>query len=179
MQLIVVHGPMASGKLTTARRLAAMTGLPLFHNHLVVDAVMSVFPFGSDGFIRLRDKFWLATFEAATQADRSLIFTFAPEPTVPRDFFARVERAVHGHGGTVVFAELQVSEEEQVARLGNADRRAYGKLVDVAVLHQIRSQTRLAEPFPVPESRVVIDTTTSPPVESAALIADALGLPSV
>jgi cytidylate kinase len=38
MRLIFLHGPAASGKLTVARAIAARTGLPVFHNHLAVDA---------------------------------------------------------------------------------------------------------------------------------------------
>ena len=57
MKLIFIHGPVASGKLTIARALAALTGLAVFHNHLVVDAVAAVFPFGSEPFIRLREQF--------------------------------------------------------------------------------------------------------------------------
>ena len=48
MQLIFIYGQVAAGKLTVARALAARTGLALFHNHLVVDAVAAVFPFGSE-----------------------------------------------------------------------------------------------------------------------------------
>lgn len=58
MQLIFLYGPMAAGKLTVARELAARTGFALFHNHLLVDAVAAVFPFGSPSFVRLREQFW-------------------------------------------------------------------------------------------------------------------------
>lgn len=47
MRLVFIHGPAASGKLTVAKELAALTGYPLFHNHLIVDALLAVFPFGS------------------------------------------------------------------------------------------------------------------------------------
>jgi hypothetical protein len=43
VQFIFIYGQLASGKLTVARELAARTGVALFHNHLVVDAVGSVF----------------------------------------------------------------------------------------------------------------------------------------
>ena len=56
MILVFLYGPVASGKLTIARELAARTGFALFHNHLVVDAVMAVFPFGSESFVRLRER---------------------------------------------------------------------------------------------------------------------------
>ncbi|MEM6376506.1 MAG: shikimate kinase, partial [Pseudomonadota bacterium] len=77
MHLLFLYGPPASGKYTIARIIAEQTGLPLFHNHLIVDAVAAVFPFGSANFIRLREQFWLETLSAAIEDDRSLIFTFA------------------------------------------------------------------------------------------------------
>ena len=55
MRLIFVYGMPASGKLTVARELAELTGYKLFHNHLVVDLLLSVFAFGSDGFVELRN----------------------------------------------------------------------------------------------------------------------------
>ena len=86
MKLVFLHGPAASGKLTIARQLGAQTSLPVFHNHLIVDAVASVFPFGSERFVKLREQFWLAMFREAAEAGRSIIFTFAPEASVAPDF---------------------------------------------------------------------------------------------
>lgn len=56
MKLIFLYGPPAAGKLTIARALAVITGFAVFHNHLVVDAVESIFPFGSERFTRLREQ---------------------------------------------------------------------------------------------------------------------------
>ncbi len=50
--LVFIYGPAAAVKLTTARALGRLTGLPVFHNHLVVNAVVAVFPFGSREFVR-------------------------------------------------------------------------------------------------------------------------------
>ena len=58
MKLVFIYGPPAAGKLTIARKVAEKAGLALFHNHLIVDAVGAVFPFGSEHFKRLREKFW-------------------------------------------------------------------------------------------------------------------------
>jgi hypothetical protein len=101
MRLIFLYGPPASGKLTIGRLLAERTELPLFHNHLIVDAVAAVFPFGSDEFVRLRENFWLQIIVSAARAGQSLIFTFAPEPTVAADFAGRVTHAVQEAGGGV------------------------------------------------------------------------------
>jgi hypothetical protein len=106
MQLIFIYGQVASGKLTVARELAARTGVALFHNHLVVDAVGAVFPFGTETFSRLREQFWMTVFDEAAKHGRSLIFTFAPEPTVARDFPDRVRAIIESRGGEVIFVHF-------------------------------------------------------------------------
>src|SRR3546814_10377334 len=90
VRLVFIHGAAASGKLTVARELAALTGLPLFHNHLVVDALIAEFPFGSPGFVFLRETMWKHVIRAAADEGRSLIFTFHPEAKVAPDFPGRV-----------------------------------------------------------------------------------------
>jgi hypothetical protein len=71
MELVFIHGPAAAGKLTVARELRALTGLGVFHNQLVVDALTPVFEFGSPEFVKLREEMWLAVFREATRAGRS------------------------------------------------------------------------------------------------------------
>lgn len=90
MELVFLHGAAASGKLSTARALERLLGYPVFHNHLVVDTLTTVFPFGSEPFVRLREEFWLQVFSAAAHTGRSLTFTFAPEATVRPGFPAQV-----------------------------------------------------------------------------------------
>ncbi|WP_210480969.1 hypothetical protein [Naasia sp. SYSU D00948] len=176
MELVFLQGPAASGKLTTARALAESTGFALFHNHLVVDTLLAVFPFGSAPFVRLRDRFWISTLTEAALAGRSLVFTFTPEPTVPADFPSRARRAVEDNGGRVVFVELTVSEAEQEARIENPDRAAYRKLASVETLRRIRATgdgwTR-REPIPTDLS---IATDSSAPADSARAIVAAFGL---
>src|SRR3712207_3433388 len=97
MDLVFLHGPAAAGKLTVARELGRLTGLPVFHNHLVVDLLLEVFAFGSPEFVALREQFWLATFRAAAASGRSLIFTFTPEGTVKPGFPQRAVETVEAH----------------------------------------------------------------------------------
>ena len=176
MRLVFIYGPAASGKLTVARELAALTGLPVFHNHLVVDAVLAVFPFGDPAFVRLREKIWMAMFVEAAGAGRSLIFTFAPEPTVDREFPQRVRAVWQGQGGRIDFVRLAVGHEVQDARIADASRKAFGKLTDVALLRQLRPQFEACDAMmPVPS--VAIDTGTTAADEAARLIAEALALP--
>lgn len=169
MRLVFLYGPPASGKLTVARLVVERMGYALFHNHLVVDAVAAVFPFGSEAFVRLREQFWLDTFAAAAANDRSLVFTFAPEPTVAADFPERVQRLVTAAGGEVVFAALDVSAEEQERRVDAPSRKAFGKLRSAEPLRSLREGMHAAmEAMPVPALR--IDTEALPPEAAAEAI---------
>src|SRR5688572_4139600 len=125
MQLVFIYGQVASGKLTVARELAELTGLALFHNHLVVDAVGAVFPFGSEPFVRLREELWLRVIEEAARTGASLIFTFAPEPTVDPGFPDRTRDIVARAGGSTLFVALEVAPAEQERRLADPGRGAF------------------------------------------------------
>jgi hypothetical protein len=175
MNLIFIYGGAAAGKLTVARELAALTGLKLFHNHLIVDAVAAVFPFASEPFVLLREQFWLATFRAAAEAGQSLIFTFAPEASVAADFSERVRALVESCGGEVVFVRLVVAPEEQERRIDNASRGEFGKLRSLELLRQLRAEFDACEAA-MPPAAVTIDTGLVGPVEAAGVIARALGL---
>ena len=175
MKLVFIFGPAASGKLTVARELSALTGLPLFHNHLVVDAVMAVFPFGDPSFVRLRERMWMDMFEAAAKAKRSLIFTFAPEPSVAEDFPERVRRLVAAHGGETAFVRLEVAPHIQEARIGDDSRRKFGKLVSLDLLRELRPAFEACEAR-MPRAAVTIDTGPVSPREAALRIAETLGL---
>lgn len=170
VQLIFIYGPVAAGKLTVGRALARLIGRPLFHNHLVVDAVAAVFPFGSPDFCCLRDEFWMRTFETAAAAGRSLIFTFAPEPTVDPDFAARVQAVVERAGGSVLFVALRIDPEDQRARLTDPGRAEFGKLRSVALLETLRDDCdRCLQAMP--PAALTIDTTRMSPADAADAIA--------
>lgn len=169
MQLIFIYGPVASGKLTIARELAARTGLALFHNHLVVDAVSAVFPFGSEAFTHLREQFWMAILDEAASQGRSLIFTFAPEPTVAPDFPDRVRKLIEEKGGQTVFVALNLSHAEQERRLVQEDRAAFGKMRDLPLLRELRPHfdaSMAAMPLP----SLALDVNALAPSESAEAI---------
>lgn len=169
MELIFLHGAAASGKLTIARALENLLGYPVFHNHLVVDALTTVFPFGSEPFVRLREEFWLQVFTDSARINRSFTFTFAPEATVLPGFPARARARVETSGGRVYFVRLLVSASEQDRRIGNEDRKQFHKLSDLNTLRRLRNDRHGIEEPPVD---LEVDTETTSAEESAALIAD-------
>ena len=169
MKLVFIYGPPAAGKLTIARKVAEQTGLALFHNHLIVDAVGAVFPFGSPHFKRLREKFWFETFEAAVDEGQSLIFTFLPEDTVDPTFAARVIDLVAAHQGDVLAVRLDASRETQLARIDRQSRSEFGKLRDADLLKANFDQfERSLSNMPKPD--LIIDTDAIEPDAAANLI---------
>jgi hypothetical protein len=159
MRLVFLYGPPAGGKLTVGTEVARRSGYALFHNHLVTDALLAVFRFGSPEFVALREKFWIETIEAAAQSGRSLVFTFCPEPTVAAGFPERVEAVVRQAGGAVTFVRLEVSAEEQERRLVSPSRKGT-KLKRVEVLRAWREDFAAAMAG-MPEPALSIDTTAT------------------
>ncbi|QGP79981.1 shikimate kinase [Sphingobium sp. CAP-1] len=167
--LTFLYGPAAAGKLTVARIVAARTGHSLFHNHLIVDAVAALFPFASPAFVRLRERFWIDAMLAAIGAGQSLIFTFAPEPSVAPDFPQRLRAQVEAAGGRVKFVALTVAPDVQDARIADPGRAAFGKLRDVALLRAIRTECdRCMTAMPVP--MLSLDTGLFTPDQAAERI---------
>lgn len=173
MVVVFLHGPAASGKHTIGSRLAAKTGLPLFHNHLTVDLVKALFDFGSAPFVNLRAGIWRASFAEAVASGRSFIFTFHPEATVDPALIGELVRLVGDAGGRVHFVELLCSATAVRARLPSESRTRFGKLVDPALYATLERDGAFRFP-PLPEPLLRIDTERLSPEESASRIAEAL-----
>jgi tRNA uridine 5-carbamoylmethylation protein Kti12 len=50
MKLVFIYGPPAAGKLTVATELSRLTGFKLFHNHVSIQFVESLFEYGTRTF---------------------------------------------------------------------------------------------------------------------------------
>lgn len=175
--LVFLHGPVGAGKLTIARELAALTGFALFHNHLVVDTLLALFPFGSPAFVRHRERLWLELMPEAIGAGRSLIFTFAPEKTVSNVFPTALSHHISMVGGRVRFAAVTCAETEIERRLSEPSRQGTGKLTDLGLYRRLKGEKTFA--YPPPPAEVTVDSTTTPPRAAAALIAAHLSLPVI
>jgi hypothetical protein len=157
MKLIFLYGQPATGKLTVAKELAALTGYKLFHNHLAVDLLLSVFTNACEAKIP------------------GLIFTFAPETTVRPEFIPNVLRTHNAHGGELNFVELTCPLDEQKRRMASESRAQYRKLTDLALFEQLNSAGVFStEHMPVPA--LSIDTSLLSPIEAAETIVRELKL---
>ena len=176
--LIYIYGPPAVGKLTVAERLSELTGFPVFHNHLTVNAVRPVFAFGSLPFSNAVRKMRHAVFEVAAGAGISLIFTnnSAWSQPDPRGRFeaaaANARRIMESGGGRAVFVRLTASPSALEERLANESRQAHDKLVDVVRLRELLAGL---DASPLHPDDLTIDTGQLSPDEAARAIAAALG----
>ena len=176
MKLIFIYGLPATGKLTIAQELVAITGYKLFHNHLVVDMLLSVFEFGSPEFVALREEIWLSVFHKACHSDLpGMIFTFAPEATVRPEFIGRTMSTVAAAGGEVDFIELTCPLPELKRRMGGLSRLQYKKLTSVALFEQLHGEGSFDASY-MPEPKLSIDTSDNQPARAALMIARTLGL---
>jgi hypothetical protein len=176
MKLIFIYGLPATGKLTVAQELVAITGYRLFHNHLVVDTLLSVFEFGSPEFVELREEFWLSIFDKACRSQLpGLIFTFAPEATVRPEFIGKTISTVAAAGGEVDFIELTCPLPELKRRMGGLSRLQYKKLTSVPLFEQLHEEGSFDASY-MPAPRLSIDTGNNLPARAALQIARALEL---
>lgn len=122
-QLVILFGPPAVGKMSVGAALSRLTGLPLFHNHLPIEVIIRVFPFGSDPYNRLVRQYRKLMFEeVAGSSLPGLIFTFvwALEDADDKAFIDEVIDTFPR--ATVCFVELAAPLEERLRRNATAER---------------------------------------------------------
>jgi hypothetical protein len=169
MKLVFIYGLPATGKLTVAKELAAMTGFKLFHNHLTVDLLLSVFEFGSAPFVALREEIWLSVFEQARRSGLpGLIFTFVPERTVRAEFIRKTI-----DGGDVFFVELVCPAEELKRRMSDPSRSRHQKLGSFDVFERLRADGVFDVEY-MPSPALTIDAGEYTPGEAAERIRERL-----
>jgi hypothetical protein len=119
MELVIIFGPSAVGKMTVGHEVCELTGFKLFHNHALIEPVLDIFPFDSPPFGRIVGEFRRRIIEEAAEAGLpGLIFTFvwaleAPEDT---EVVASYLDIVKSRGGRGRLVELAADQDERIAR---------------------------------------------------------------
>ena len=159
MKLIFIYGPPAVGKLTIAQAISETTGYPLLHNHLTVDLLIKILPFGSPEFHTALEKIRLDIIEAAAQASvPGLIMTFVYEKGVDDQFIQKLLQTVTNNNGEIRFIQLTASLETLKARVANESRLNHRKLNSVEKLEKALAQSDLISSIDFVQNEI-IDTT--------------------
>jgi hypothetical protein len=119
VELVIQFGPPPVGKMTDGYELCKLTGYKLLHNHMTVEPVIEIFPFGSPPFLRLVREFRRRIIEEAFEADLpglvlTMVWAFDLESDtgVMRSY---VDLAA-AYGSRARFVELYADHDERVRR---------------------------------------------------------------
>ena len=170
MRLVFIYGPPASGKLTVATELAKLTGFKLFHNHVSIQFVQSIFEFGTKTFWRLTNKYRLEMIEEAAKEGIDTIFTFVYSKGEDDKFVKAVLQKVRSNGGQVHFVRLYCDRKELARRVKSSQRRRMGKIGTKKMLSDLFRRYNLDLEIPFHRS-LSIDTTKLTPTRVANSIA--------
>jgi shikimate kinase len=170
MNLIFIYGPPASGKLTVSKELKKLTGYKVFHNHLTLDLLESIFDFGTPYFFRLSGKLRLELIEeAAKQNIPGLIFTFCYSHPDDVRFVNQIIKKVERYNGKVCFVHLHCKKSELLKRVKHASRESFNKVKSKKKLSETLERYDFFTPIPGVNS-LKIDNTKIAAKKAAARI---------
>lgn len=185
--LVLLFGPPAVGKMAVGREVADRTGLILFHNHISIEPVLQLFPFGSPPFNRLVSSFRSQVFDEVLDGDGpGLVFTYVWVLDQPGDrrFVDDLVERFESRGARVHFVELVASQEERLRRnrtelrLAEKPSKRDVEASELRLLESDRSfRFNTDGDFFYPERHIRIDNTERSPSDVADEIVERLGLP--
>lgn len=119
MQLIIIFGPPAVGKMTVGYELEKRTGLKLFHNHMTIELALRFFDWGQPAFHRLVADFRRRIYEEVAASDLpGLIVTYvwALDQDSDKVDVDQTCAIFKEHGADIYFVELQADLSARLER---------------------------------------------------------------
>lgn len=183
MDLIVLIGSGAVGKMTVGQELMKITDFRLFHNHMMIEPVIDVFGDYCGPVVgRLRE----VIFEEFLKTKyRGMIFTYmwAFDMQEDWDYIRSVAERFEATGGNVYYVELVADQAVRLERNRTENRlRNKASKRDLAVSQErlLREDSRyrlVSREGEIPfENYIRIDNTRMEPQEAARLIKDKFAL---
>ncbi len=179
--LVFICGPPTVGKMTVGLELSALTGIPLFHNHLSIEAVLPVFEFGSPAFNRLVGGFRDRMFNEVAESDLpGLIFTMMWAFDLPSELaFVKKKKAIfESQGSRTVFVELcadlatRLSRNSTELRLSSKpSKRDVAASRERLLASEERYQLNSNGDFPFPEHLKIDNTHLEPRIVAEQIVA--------
>jgi len=163
MNLIVIYGATAVGKLTIAKELAKKTGYPLMHNHMTIDLVENFFPFQSKPFSNLLRKIRFDIVnELLTQKVSGLIWTSGfPNTKDTHAFYKKLDNLMKKNGGAINYVKLVCDPKEQKKRVLNKERKQYNKTNTIKGLIKEMNNLDFSTLTPIDQTLIIDNTYLS------------------
>ena len=173
--MIFLYGPPAVGKLTVAKELAKITGYKLFHNHLTVDLVSSLYEWGSPKYWEYLRSIREQLLANLAKDNVDIIFTYVYAAGEDEEVMERMFKKVEENGGEVLLVQLTTSIEKLKERIVAEDRRQFKKMHKTESLESWINQYKLFEAYPNRQN-LIVDNSEMDPNEVANLIVEKYNL---
>jgi hypothetical protein len=184
-RLVILFGPPAVGKMAVGRELGRLTGMRLFHNHMALEPVLQLFPYGSAPFERIVRQFRNAVLEEAARAEGpGLIYTcmWDLDDADTTRYIGSAVKLFEECGATAHFVELSASLDVRLLRnrteLRLAEKPSKRDLPasEARLLANESRRFNSAGDFPYPGRHLLLATDAMPAVAAAEQIATWLGI---
>ena len=184
MDLMIILGSGAVGKMTVGQELMKITDFRLFHNHMMIEPVIEIFG-GFQGALisKLRDEIFDEFLKTEYQG---LIFTYMMAFDLPSEweYLKRLSDKFEATGGTVYYVELVADREVRLQRnhsenrLKNKASKRNLEISDDRLVYEDTHYRLESNEGEVPfEHYIKIDNTHLEPSVVAARIKEHFGLP--
>ena len=184
MDLILILGSGAVGKMTVGQELMKITDFRLFHNHMMIEPVIEIFGgFQGNLVTRLREEIFEEFMKTEYQG---LIFTYMMAFDWPSEweYIRSLSDKFEATGGTVYYVELVADQEERLKRnksenrLKNKASKRDLEISDSRLQYEDAHYRLVSNDGEVPfENYIKIDNTNLEPDVVANMIKERFNLP--
>lgn len=175
MNLVLIYGPFASGKLTIGLELQKLTGYKFLENNAVNKPPLQVFPFGTPVFKRIAGKLRLDICREAASHNVNLITSLVYVEKDDDDYIRELMEAVSTEGGQVKFVRVKCGDSELVKRVSDKSRKGKGKILDPDYMKELLTKNNITGKIPFVEG-FEVDSTEHSAEECATMIQKHYGL---
>lgn len=161
MKFLIMYGPPAVGKLTTAQELSKITGFKLFHNHLSVDIVKSLYEFGEPKFWVLVRTIRELLIKSAAEDKIDTIFTLVYDAGEDDELVKKYIKIVEDNGGEVLLVQLTTTPEILKQRVSQESRKTFQKMTSPDSLEKWLTKYRLFNTIPHRQSLTIDNSSLS------------------
>jgi predicted kinase len=163
MQLILIYGPPATGKLTVAEELSKIIGYGVFHNHLTWDIISPFVKFGSEEQYKINTKLRGDIIRELSRIGvKGMIFTFCYAPPVDNKFIKKLIGIIKKEKGEILFVHLYCNKSELQKRVKGESRKRFKKVMSKKELNYSLKKWDFFKSIPFVESYRIDNTEISP-----------------